>query len=146
MIVIGKLPALVVVPASVAVPFPLSMNMIPLGRLPVSLKAGVGVPVDITVNMPAMPAVNVVLAPLVICGGVPVTVKAPVRLAVPPPGAGFVTETVCPVSEAVEEIVILAVIWVPLFTVTLFTVMSGPKLTVVTPLRKLVPVKTTFRV
>jgi hypothetical protein len=84
--------------------------------------------------------------PLVICGGVPITVKAFVRLAVPPPGAGFVAETVCAPSVAVEGIVMLAVMDVGLFTVTVLTVMSPPKLTVVTPPMKLLPVRVTFKV
>ena len=46
--------------ASVAVPLPLSMNVTPLGRVPLSLSVGVGTPVAVTVNVPAMPVVNVV--------------------------------------------------------------------------------------
>jgi hypothetical protein len=56
----GKVAATVVVPASVAVPLPLSLNITPLGRLPVSLRLGVGVPEVVTVKVPAMPAVKVV--------------------------------------------------------------------------------------
>jgi hypothetical protein len=77
--VIGYMAATVAVPARVAVPLPLSWKVTPLGRMPVPLSAGVGVPVAVTVNPPADPAVNVVLAALVIAAGVPVTV----RLAVP---------------------------------------------------------------
>jgi hypothetical protein len=58
------------------------VNVTPLGRLPVLLSEGVGVPVVVTVNDPAMPAMNVVLAPLVIDGGVPVTVSAALPLLV----------------------------------------------------------------
>ena len=51
-IVIGKLPEAVAVPLRVAVPFPLSTNVTPLGRLPDSVMAGVGVPVVVTENDP----------------------------------------------------------------------------------------------
>src|SRR5204863_9279560 len=54
------------VPPSVAVPFPLSLNVTPLGSAPVSLSDGVGVPVVVTVNVPAVPTANVVLLALVI--------------------------------------------------------------------------------
>ena len=40
----------------------------PLGSAPVSLSAGVGKPVAVTVNVPAVPTVNVVLLALVIAG------------------------------------------------------------------------------
>ena len=79
MIVIGKLPAILVDPAIVAVPLPLSVKLTPAGKLPTSLSVGVGVPDVITVKEPGVPAVNVVVAALVIDGGVPVTV----RLALP---------------------------------------------------------------
>jgi hypothetical protein len=58
------------VPLSVAVPFPFSLNFIPLGSVPVSVSVGVGVPVVVTVKLPAVPTVNVVLFALVIVGGV----------------------------------------------------------------------------
>jgi hypothetical protein len=76
---IGKLPAAFVVPAIVAVPSWLSVKLTPVGRLPTSLRLGVGVPDAVTMNEPGLPAVNVVFAALVIDGGVPVTV----RLALP---------------------------------------------------------------
>ena len=53
-------------PASVAVPLPLSWNKTFEGRAPVSVSEGVGVPVAVTVKLPAEPAVKVVLAALVI--------------------------------------------------------------------------------
>jgi hypothetical protein len=56
------------VPASVAVPFPLSVNVTPLGSVPDSVIAGAGGPVAVTVNVPAAPTVNVVLFALVIVG------------------------------------------------------------------------------
>jgi hypothetical protein len=71
----------VAVPEIAAVPFPLSANVTPLGKLPiVLLREGVGLPVVVTVNVPNVPAVKVVLAALVIIGGVPLTVSAAVLL------------------------------------------------------------------
>jgi hypothetical protein len=60
-----------VVPLRVPVPFPLSLNVTPLGSAPVSLSEGVGLPVAVTVKLPAVPTVNVVLLALVIAGDVP---------------------------------------------------------------------------
>jgi hypothetical protein len=59
------------VPASVAVPSPLSVNVTPEGRAPDSDSvSAIGKPaVVVTVNEPADPAANVVLAALVITGG-----------------------------------------------------------------------------
>jgi hypothetical protein len=71
------------VPLSVAVPFPLSLNVKPLGSVPVSVSDGVGDPVVVTLKLPAAPTVNVVLFALVIVGAV-VTVKATPLLATPP--------------------------------------------------------------
>ena len=62
------------------------------------------------------------------------TVKPFVRVAVPPPGAGLVIDTLRGPTVAPDPIVILAVSLILLFTVTLLTVMFAPKLTVVTPL------------
>ena len=56
------------VPLSVAVPLPLSANVTPLGRAPVSVTAGVGKPVAVTVKLPAAPTVKVVLVALVMAG------------------------------------------------------------------------------
>ena len=56
------------VPASVAVPSPLSTKVTPAGSAPVSLSAEVGNPVVVTVNVPDVPVVNVVLSALVIAG------------------------------------------------------------------------------
>jgi len=58
------------VPLSVAVPFPLSVKVTPLGSAPVSARDGIGVPVAVTVNVPRVPTVNVVLLALVITGAV----------------------------------------------------------------------------
>jgi hypothetical protein len=85
LIEIVKVPAVVAVPAIVAVPLPRSIKLTPAGKLPVSLKLGVGVPLVMTVNDPAMPAVNVALLPLVICGGVPTTFNDAVLLTAPVP-------------------------------------------------------------
>jgi hypothetical protein len=56
------------VPLSVAVPSPLLTNATPFGRAPVSLNDGVGVPVVVTVKLPAAPTTNVVVFALVIAG------------------------------------------------------------------------------
>ena len=56
------------VPARVAVPLPLSTKVTPEGSAPVSLSAGVGNPVVVTVKVPAVPVVNVVASALVIAG------------------------------------------------------------------------------
>src|SRR5205807_10418090 len=65
------------VPASVPVPFPLSVNVTPLGKAPVLLSVGVGDPVAVTVNSPAAPTVNVVLLALVIAGATGPVVRIP---------------------------------------------------------------------
>ena len=59
------------VPANVAVPFPLSVKVIPEGRVPVSDKEGVGLPVVWTVKVPAEPVAKVVAFALVIAGASP---------------------------------------------------------------------------
>ena len=64
-------PVPVGVPLRVAVPFPMSVKVTPLGRVPDSLSAGVGDPVVVTVKLLAVPTVNVVLFALVIAGAVP---------------------------------------------------------------------------
>ena len=56
------------VPASVAVPSPLSVNVTPGGSAPVSDNVELGTPVVVTVKVPAWPAVKVVPAGLVILG------------------------------------------------------------------------------
>src|ERR1700686_5021537 len=63
-------PATCVVPAIVALPSRLSLNVTPLGRKPLSLNVGIGKPVGVTVNVPAVPFVNVVLFALVIAAPV----------------------------------------------------------------------------
>ena len=78
-IVIGKLPATVAVPLRT----PAEVSVTPLGRVPVSLKVGAGTPVAVTVNDPAVPAVNVVLFALVIVGAVgAATTSVPVAVLV----------------------------------------------------------------
>ena len=49
-------------------PLPLSTNVTPVGSVPVSLSAGVGKPVVVTVKLPAVPTVKVVLLALVMAG------------------------------------------------------------------------------
>lgn len=56
------------VPASVAVPSPLSRNVTPAGKVPDSDSAAVGDPEAVTVNEPALPAANIADAALVIAG------------------------------------------------------------------------------
>jgi len=74
------------------------------------------------------------------------TVNPFVRVAVPPPGVLFVTDTFRAPTVAFEAIVMLAVICVELSTVVEFAVIFVPKFTELTPVIKLVPVKTTFSV
>ena len=59
------------IPLSIALPFPLSVNLTPVGSVPDSLKDGVGVPAVVTVKLPAAPTVNIALLALVIVGVVP---------------------------------------------------------------------------
>ena len=56
------------VPLSVAVPVPLSTNVMPEGSRPVSVSAGTGEPTEVTRNEPAVPVVNVVALPEVMAG------------------------------------------------------------------------------
>src|SRR5438445_13124051 len=83
--------------------------------------------------------------PVVVVAGL-LTVNAPFSMAVPPPGVALVTETLWTPTVAFAGIVILAVIAVWLFTTVLLTVLSDPKLTELTPLMKMVPVKVTSSV
>jgi hypothetical protein len=60
------------VPLTVGVPdkIPVSgLKVTPFGSVPLSLRAGAGVPVVVTVNDPAVPTVNFVVFALVIAGG-----------------------------------------------------------------------------
>ena len=92
------------VPDNVAVPFPLSLKVTPLGSAPVSVSDGVGVPVVVTVNVPAVPTANVVLLALVITGAAfaafTVSVKAWVVDVPTPLLAANVREYVPTVPEA----------------------------------------------
>jgi hypothetical protein len=57
------------VPESVAVPFPLSVNVTPVGSVAdPSLRDGAGEPVVVTVNVPDWPWAKVAPPALVICG------------------------------------------------------------------------------
>jgi len=68
-IVRGYVPPVAGVPLNVAVPFPLSTNVTPLGSAPVSVSDGVGDPVAVTVKKPSPdPISNVALLTLVIAG------------------------------------------------------------------------------
>ena len=58
------------VPASAAVPSPLSVRLTPLGSAPVSEIDGVGAPVVVTANVAAFPTWNMTLLALVIAGAV----------------------------------------------------------------------------
>jgi hypothetical protein len=69
-----------------------------------------------------------------IVGGPRVTVKPPIRVPVP---AGVVTLIFLGPRPALEVMLMLAVIWLPLFTVKLFTVMPEPKDTAVAPVKLL---------
>lgn len=68
--VIGKeLPAPVVgMPASLPLPFPLSVKVTPPGSAPASVKDGTGKPVVSTANKPEVPRVSAVLFRLVKAG------------------------------------------------------------------------------
>jgi hypothetical protein len=50
-----------------------ALNVTPLGSATLSLSVGAGDPVAVIVKEPTVPTVNVVLAPLVIAGGIPET-------------------------------------------------------------------------
>ena len=63
-----------------AVPFPLFVNVTPLGNAPVSVIDGVGVPVVVTVKLPAVPTLNVVLLALVIAGACVAALTVNVKL------------------------------------------------------------------
>ena len=58
----------VAVPAMVAVPLPLSVKVIPAGRAPVSVRAGAGSPVVVTVKLKGAPTMEVAEAALVMVG------------------------------------------------------------------------------
>ena len=77
------------------------MKFTPFGSAPVSVKAGVGAPVVVTVKVPRTPTENVVLAPLVMTGAVfTVSVKLCVPLGATPLLAVIVMGYVAAVPEA----------------------------------------------
>ena len=79
----------------------MSVKVTPPGSAPVSVKAGVGAPVVVTVKVPGVPTVNVVLAPLVMTGAVfTVSVKLCVPLGATPLLAVIVMGYVAAVPEA----------------------------------------------
>ena len=92
--VIGKLPLAVGVPLNVPVE---AVNVTPPGSVPELVSVGAGVPVAVTLNVPAVPTVKVVLLALVIAGawftvgaGFTVRVKDCVALGVVPLAAVIV--------------------------------------------------------
>jgi hypothetical protein len=64
----GNVPAEVVVPANIAVPFRLSVKVIPDGNVPLTERLGAGRPLVATVNEPADPPCKVTVPLLVIAG------------------------------------------------------------------------------
>ena len=120
-----KLPLTVGVPDRVAVPLPLSAKPTPAGSVPVSERESVGLPVEVTVKLPALPSVNVVeladvmagaastvrvkdwvaglptpLVAVMVKGKLPPTEGVPARVAVPLPWSTKVTPAgSVPVSE-----------------------------------------------
>src|SRR5579859_7330585 len=66
--VMGKEPVVLVVPERVAVPLPLSTNVIPVGSAPDSARAAVGIAVVVTEKVPEVPATNEVVLALVMVG------------------------------------------------------------------------------
>ena len=60
----------------------LSLKVIPLGSAPVSAIDGVGVPVVVTVKLPAVPTVNFLPFALVIAGAVPPPLPAGLKAAI----------------------------------------------------------------
>lgn len=101
------------VPEIVAVPLPLSLKVTPLGRVPVSVRLGVGEPVVVTVKLPALPVVKVVLAALVMAGAVPVEATVSVKLCVTVP-AELVAVMVMEYNPAVPEAGVPETVAVPL--------------------------------
>ncbi len=103
-IVIGKVPPAVGVPASVAVPLLLLVNVTPAGNAPssvIDIDALVGTPVVVTVKVPAWLIVKVVLFALVIVGAwFTVSVKLCVALGAMPLLAVIVIGYVPPVAGA----------------------------------------------
>ena len=89
-----------------------ALNVTPPGKVPVSLRLGVGTPLAVTVKLPALPTVKVVLVALVIAGAwavATVRVKVCVALGVTPLAAVIVS-MVDPAGVAV----VLARVAVPL--------------------------------
>ena len=66
--IMGKEPEVAAMPASVAVPLPLSTKVTPVGSAPVSVRAGFGKPVVVAVKLPATFTEKVVALALVIAG------------------------------------------------------------------------------
>src|SRR5260370_110363 len=64
----ANVPDAVGVPLSVPVPLPLSRNVTPAGKVPLSVMLGVGDPLVVTLNVPAAPTWNVTAFALVNAG------------------------------------------------------------------------------
>jgi hypothetical protein len=103
----------------------LSVKVTVLGKGPVSLKLGVGVPEVVTVKELATPAVNVALLPLVIVGGVPVTFNVAVLLVAPGP-------------LSVEVITLVVFSFVPVAVPVTFTEIEHELLAATVPPDKLI--------
>ncbi len=84
------------------------MNVTPLGIAPDSLSVGVGLPVAVTLNIPAIPTAKVVLDELVIAGA---CVTVSVRLTLAVCAVGVLESLTLNVSE-----VLLGPVGVPLIT------------------------------
>lgn len=76
------MPDSVAVPESAAVALPLSWKVTPLGSEPDSVRVGTGVPVAVTVKLPAVPAVKVVPLALLIMGATGAGLTLRVKLCV----------------------------------------------------------------
>jgi hypothetical protein len=74
--VIGKLPVPLAVPARKAVPLPLSVKVTPDGRAPVSLRDGVGAATVVTVKLSATPWLKASESELVMEGAVGAVLNA----------------------------------------------------------------------
>src|SRR3954468_18741783 len=79
---VPPLPA-VGVPASVAVPFPLSVKLSQAGRVPLVGSAGVGAPLVVPENAPAAPTAKEALSALVMVGAPDTVSVAAVDVALP---------------------------------------------------------------
>ena len=96
-----KTPDAVGVPASVAVPSPLSVKVMPARRLPVSLRVAVGNPAVVMVKLSAWPVTMVAALPLVMTADPPTTMS-PENSDVLPAGSVAVALTTNPTGAAAK--------------------------------------------